>query len=145
VAYLMDTNLLLRSINRNDPQHDIAVNAMETLRRQGEQMCIVPQNIYEFWYVCTRSTARNGLGLTIEETVREIANIEALFTLLSDVPSIYGEWRHLVETYSIAGAPAHDARLVAAMRIHSIDRLLTFNGTDFRRYPGLIVVAPQDL
>jgi hypothetical protein len=43
------------------------------------------------------------------------------------------------------GKNAHDARLVAAMRVHGLTHLLTFNAQDFRRYPGINVVTPGDL
>jgi predicted nucleic acid-binding protein len=35
-----------------------------------------------------------------------------------------------------------DARLVAAMRTYSVTRLLTFNGPDFTRFPGLTILDP---
>jgi hypothetical protein len=39
----------------------------------------------------------------------------------------------------------HDARLVAAMEVQGISHILTFNVTDFVRYPDITVVHPQDL
>jgi hypothetical protein len=42
-------------------------------------------------------------------------------------------------------AQVHDARLVAVMRVHGLTHVLTFNPTDFTRYPGITVVRPQDV
>jgi hypothetical protein len=39
----------------------------------------------------------------------------------------------------------HDARLVAVMRVHSLTHILTFNTTDFIRYPAITVVHPRDV
>jgi hypothetical protein len=39
----------------------------------------------------------------------------------------------------------HDARLVASTLAHGVTHLLTFNATDFRRYPGIVVVPPEDV
>ncbi len=36
----------------------------------------------------------------------------------------------------------YDARLVAAMLVYGIGRILTFNGADFSRY-GLVVLHPS--
>jgi predicted nucleic acid-binding protein len=36
----------------------------------------------------------------------------------------------------------HDARLVAAMRVHSVKRILTFNDKDFARYTDIAAVHP---
>ena len=35
-----------------------------------------------------------------------------------------------------------DARLVAAMTVHGVRHVLTFNGEDFSRYPGITVLDP---
>jgi len=51
-----------------------------------------------------------------------------------DTSNIYHEWRRLVTTYNVSGMSSHDARLVAAMRVHNIEEILTFNFKDFIRY-----------
>jgi predicted nucleic acid-binding protein len=38
----------------------------------------------------------------------------------------------------------HDARLVAAMNVHGVRRILTFNTDDFARY-GIEVLHPSSL
>ena len=42
----------------------------------------------------------------------------------------------------VIGKNAHDARLVAAMRVHGVTHLLTFNDQDFARYTGITVLTP---
>ena len=78
------------------------------------------------------------------ETDRRARVIERLFVLLPDRPEIHAEWRSLVLAYAVSGVQVHDARLVAAMRVHGLERLLTFNVGDFNRYPGITAVHPQD-
>jgi predicted nucleic acid-binding protein len=39
----------------------------------------------------------------------------------------------------------HDAHLVAAMEAYGLQELLTFNGADFKRYYGLIVMDPAQV
>ena len=43
------------------------------------------------------------------------------------------------------GVQAHDARIVAAMRVHAVTSILTINVTDFSRYPGITAFAPKDI
>lgn len=43
------------------------------------------------------------------------------------------------------GIQVHDARLVAAMKVHGVARILTINVTDFSRYPGINAFAPTDI
>ena len=86
--------------------------------------------------------ARNGYGLSIAETDRRAKLIEADFSLLPDTERIHVEWRSLVVIHSVAGVKVHDARLVAAMKVHGITHLLTLDAEDFSRYPGIHVVHP---
>jgi len=54
-----------------------------------------------------------------------------MFELLPDTPATYPVWEELVTRYQIAGKPAHDARLVAAMEVHGLTSILTFDRTGF--------------
>jgi predicted nucleic acid-binding protein len=45
----------------------------------------------------------------------------------------------------LSGVQVHDARLAAAMHVHGIQRVLTFNARDFARYPDIQAVHPQAL
>jgi predicted nucleic acid-binding protein len=44
--------------------------------------------------------------------------------------------------YQVSGKSTYDARLIAAMQVHGITSMLTFNPGDFRRYAGIEVVDP---
>ena len=48
----------------------------------------------------------------------------------------------MVGAHACHGRVSYDARLVAAMRTHGITRLLTFNGADFVRFPGITILDP---
>ena len=39
----------------------------------------------------------------------------------------------------------HDARLVAAMIVHGIPNLLTFNLPDFKRFTEITVISPEEV
>ena len=68
--------------------------------------------------------------------------IERILTLLPDSPATYPEWKRLVIKHSVQGSKVHDTRLVAAMNVHGVGRILTFNADDFRRY-GIEVLDPS--
>jgi predicted nucleic acid-binding protein len=46
----------------------------------------------------------------------------------------------LLAAYPGAGKQVHDANLVAAMLVHGVGRLLTFNATDFQRFAGAVEI-----
>ena len=131
--YLVDVNLLLRTKQRHHPLYPVAAAAIARLLTEGARLVIVPQTLYEFWVVCTRPAGENGLGLTPEETEHEIANVRSLFALLPDEALMVDIWLDIVTRYQIKGRQAHDARLLASMRVHNIHNLLTFD-EGFRRY-----------
>jgi predicted nucleic acid-binding protein len=144
-AHLTDTNILLRVAQRNDPHYGLIRSALASLQASGATLFYTPQNMAEFWNVCTRPVRQNGYGLSIDETNRRAELIERGFTLLPDDPRIHTEWRRLVVAHAVMGVQVHDARLVAAMHVHGIDRLLTLDQQDFDRYPGISIVHPRDL
>ena len=49
--HLVDTNVLLRSMQRRSPSYRQARSAVVTLLRREERLCIFPQNVIEFWSV----------------------------------------------------------------------------------------------
>lgn len=89
MAFLLDTNILLRMIDLKHPMNQDVTNAIKVLRSQNEQLFIIPQNLIEFWNVCTRPLEKNGLGMTVSETEREISRMENLFIVLPDQSDIY--------------------------------------------------------
>lgn len=145
--YLVDTNILLRLADRNHPQHPIIRQAIRILRSQGDNLYITPQNCAEFWNVATRPSNKNGFGLDIEKTGKLLRLIERIFPVVSDTKDIYPEWKRLVRDFQVMGVQVHDARLVAAMKIHGITHIFTMNVGDFKRYQaeGIKAVTPQDI
>ncbi|MEZ0267415.1 MAG: type II toxin-antitoxin system VapC family toxin [Phycisphaerae bacterium] len=139
---MLDTNILTRSIQPASGHHAVANVATGELLRRGDDLCVVPQVIYEFWVVCTRPPGDNGLGMDADAARLEIDRILSVFTLLPDEPTILPVWRALVTAHQVHGKSAHDARLVAAMDVHGMATLMTFNGTHFRRFPGVTVLDP---
>lgn len=146
MPYLADTNILLRFLLRNDPAYPTVRRAVRLLKSRREQLVTTPQNIAEFWNVCTRpATARGGLGLSVEATDMRVRLLERHFRVLPDTPAIYPMWRRLVLAQNVSGVQVHDARIIAAMLVHGVTHLLTFNVRDFNRYQTITAVAPDDV
>jgi len=93
----------------------------------------------------TRPVTRNGFGLTVDEAEREVQAIEAGMSLLPDSEAVYREWRRIIVQYTVSGVQVHDARLAAAMYVHGVNHILTFNMTDFNRFDGLTALHPGSL
>jgi predicted nucleic acid-binding protein len=142
---LVDTSTILRTLQPLHPQREVARSAIKALTAQGVELQIVAQNLIELWVVATRPIEQNGLGLTAVAAAEELNRIESMFLLLPETPDIYPAWEALVIKHRVAGKPAHDARLVAAMQVHDLTSVLTFDRAGFSRYPGIEVVRPDEV
>ncbi len=145
--YLVDTNILLRLVDRSHPLHSSIRFTIRSLRRNGHQLQVTSQNCIEFWNVATRPVERNGFGLTPADAERLLKLIERLFPVLPDRSEVYQEWRKTVVIYHVSGVQVHDARLVASMKVNAISYILTLNVEDFKRYSpeGIVAVAPETI
>ncbi len=142
---LVDTNIMLRSAQPNHALHPQAIHAVSSLMRQTDAVFFCSQNIAEFWNVATRPADRNGLGLSHEEVLQELGSIEALLTLLPDIPAIYVAWKEVVKDHRVQGVKVYDARLVATMKVYGVEGVLTFNAADFKRYREITALHPAAL
>ena len=140
---LCDTNILLRSIQPDHPAFLATNQAIERLLYQQHELVILFQNITEFWNVATRPVEKNGLGYSISKVDTILERLLDSFTILTDRPEIANRWRELVVAHQVKGVQVHDARIVAAMMVHGIRHLLTYNGSDFKRYADLVILTPS--
>ena len=139
---LVDTNVILRRIHRAHPQHRAAREAISRLTEGGNRPSVASQNLVEVWAVATRPLENNGLGLTPGQAERVLARVESSVFRLPESDAVYAEWRRLVVAHGISGKKTHDARIVASMLVHGLTHVLTFNASDFARYPNIVVLDP---
>jgi predicted nucleic acid-binding protein len=139
VAYLVDTNVLVRLAVPADPRHLSSRRAVEALETEG--LYCASQNFVELWNVATRPVENNGLGQPTTVADQVLRSLEQVFPRLPEPDEAYDRWRDLVVRFGITGVKVHDARLVALMLANGIFRILTFNASDFRRYEVLGIRA----
>jgi hypothetical protein len=61
---LVDTNLLVRTLQPHHPPYALADGAIAALRSQNKKLFLMPQNLVELWTVATRPMDVNGLGMS---------------------------------------------------------------------------------
>jgi predicted nucleic acid-binding protein len=140
----VDTNILLGAIQTFDPTLRVAARrAVKSLYRAGEVLLCFPQNLVEFWNASTRPANANGLGFSPEQAARYLDRFQAILRILPETPEIFPAWRKLVLEHRVSGIKVHDARIVAAMSVHQVPKILTFDLDDFKRYENITVVHPN--
>ena len=70
MAFLIDTNILLRTMQPHHPHCAPAERAVATLRSRNETLHVAAQNLIEFWAAATRPEGENGLGISMEAATR---------------------------------------------------------------------------
>ena len=145
MKWLVDTNVLLRSAQPSHPMYGDVTRSVSNLATRRDELHVIAQNLIEFWAVATRPIIDNGLGVTVIQAEQELTRLKSLLTVLPDTADILLEWEQLVVKHEVLGKQAHDARLVAAMRVHNLTHLLTFNDRDFKRFSEITAVNPQNV
>ena len=69
--------------------------------------------------------------------------MKRFFTLVTDTAEAFVQWERLVIQHEVSGKKTHDARLVAAMIVHGLTHILTFNVEDFTRYHDIRALHPE--
>jgi predicted nucleic acid-binding protein len=140
----VDTNVLVGAIQTFDPTlRATARRAVKSLYRAGEELLCFPQNLVEFWNASTRPATGNGLGFSPEQAARYLDRFQTILRILPETPEIFPTWRKLVLQHRVSGIKVHDARIVAAMSVHQVPKILTFDLDDFKRYENITVVHPN--
>ncbi|MCB9384268.1 MAG: type II toxin-antitoxin system VapC family toxin [Bryobacterales bacterium] len=79
MRYLVDTSVLVRAVHRRDPACATARRALTLLSHADRRLCVLPQNLAELWFVCTRPVASNGLGFSYTRTNAYVERFERYF------------------------------------------------------------------
>ena len=142
---LLDTNVVLRLVDNESPQHELVRTAVETLAARSNELLLAPQVIIEFWVVATRPAEVNGFGLEPAFVSERIRQLRARFELLAETPELFDRWMELVIKRDLKGKRAHDARLAAIALVHRVDTILTLNAADFAGIDGLAALHPSSV
>jgi predicted nucleic acid-binding protein len=144
-AYLVDSNVLLRWVKPDDRDYPLVVSAIDATLKGGAVFCYTSQNVAEFWNTCTRPLDHNGYGLSPQEADRRARCFEDKLRLLPDSLAVHHEWRKLLVANNVSGVQVHDARLAAAMYVHRVSKILTFNEKYFARYTDIEAINPRTI
>ena len=145
---LLDTGILLRAVNRSDPEHITVRDALRLLRGRQAKLVTCYQNLAEFWNVFTRPITpnhRTGYGGTIEDAQRCVRFFRKYADFVSESNASGELTLVLMEQQRVTGSKVHDARLAAIALSQAIPKILTMNPADFRRYPNIDVVTPAEI
>jgi predicted nucleic acid-binding protein len=142
----VDTSITIGALQTFDPElRALARHAVKSLYRRNEQMVCFPQNMVEFWSVAARPVKDKGLGLKLDQTDQYVDRFLTVMRLLPETPEVFAIWQMLVMVHRVGGVHVHDARIVAAMAVHRVTTILSFDRDVFRGYAGITAVHPSEI
>lgn len=123
--YLVDTNILLYSVDRQSPFHVRSKEILETGLLQGISFVVAHQNLVELMAVLTR-----GYGVERKQAVGDAQIFASRFDVIFPLPTTLDIFFQLIgkekTTYPF------DLYLTATMLDNQITRIITGNAKDFR-------------
>jgi predicted nucleic acid-binding protein len=145
-AIFLDTNVLVYATQvgrggTSTSQHGAAERALQRLQRSGARLWVSRQVLREYLAVVTRPQGQSP-ALPMHEAVTDVRRFVSLFALAEDGPGTTDRLLDLLQRFPSAGRQVHDANIVATMLSHGLQRLLTFNTTDFVRFASVIDLEP---
>src|SRR6266478_5899633 len=106
MKFLVDTIILTRTAQVGHPQNELAIKSVSALVTRQNIACLAPQNLYEFWVVCTRPVGENGLGMTVPFAQERLSELLAAFDVLDETPAVRPVWQSLVVQHDVKGKAA---------------------------------------
>jgi predicted nucleic acid-binding protein len=140
-AVFADSNVIIYAMAERSLLHEGARAALMRFAEKQVPICVSSQVIREVM-VCLTRPGMMDHPLSPKQAAGDAARLETAFSLLEDNPRIRLELYSLVSRYEVSGKQVHDANIVATMRVHGVDSLITHNSKHFQRYAGLIEVVP---
>jgi predicted nucleic acid-binding protein len=131
---LLDTNVLLTATDEGRSEHRRARAALEEWPADGTVLYTSGQILREYFCVCTRPLAQNGLGLARGDALTNTLALRAHLRALEETSRVLDVLVEIVEAIECAGKQVHDANVVATALAHGVGAIATLNVGDFARF-----------
>jgi len=142
--YFLDTNALLEATDQKRASHEVALSLFSAAYEQGAHLSVSGQVFREYLVVATRPVEGNGLGLDPRLAMENIESFLDRCIFFEETRAVFDELLKSVEANGIAGKRVRDANIVATMKAHRIESLITLNPKDFAAFSQIRVLSPPE-
>ena len=139
---LLDTSVLVYSIDRTAPQHAHSRRVVQLAAAGRLSGVIVPQVLLELYSTVT--TRATKVRLMPQQALEAIEGFRRRIGVKSVPDDVLSHLSKVLATHPRTGPDIYDLFLIAQMRSHGIADICTYKGSDFA-YPGIRAVDPVDL
>jgi predicted nucleic acid-binding protein len=134
----MDTNVLVYSTVSGNPWYDQTRQWLAALQNRGLHLCATTQILREYLVVLTRGSVFEK-SFSVDQVLDQVEGLLPSLTILDEPLEAADLLRVLVRRYQIQGKHIHDANVVAVMLAHGLQRLVTYNSSDFQGFDEIIL------
>ena len=134
---LVDSNILIYSINTRSPKHK---QAQRFLKENLKNLVIAHQNILETLRVLTHNRFPNPMKL--QNALNDISAISNSTRIISPLNNTYYLAIELIKVHRLIGNKIFDAYLVATALSSGITEIATDNVRDFKKFKEIKVINP---
>lgn len=134
---LVDSNILVYSLNRSSPKHK---QAQQFLRGHREEISVAHQNVLETLRVLTHPKFAHPMHT--QQALKAVLGIVQALHLVSPNFETSELALELIERHALRADRVFDAYLVATMIGNGIYTIATDNEKDFIAFAGITVVNP---
>jgi uncharacterized protein len=138
---VVDTNVLVYALDADAPQHAAARALLEAAREASTTLYVTSQILCEFYSIVT-NPRRVSKPCSAAQALSAVSALLA-FLLVLPVPSHTVEgWLDLLRRHPVTGGDVFDLHIVATKQTNSVQRIYTFNTSDFEVFSELSVAMP---
>jgi uncharacterized protein len=138
---IIDTNVLIYSLDADSPMHSAARVLLEAARDGTATLYATSQILFEFYSIVT-NPRRVAKPRTSAEAVNTITDSLTFLQVLPVPAESVEEWLGLLLRRPVTGGDVFDLQIIATMQANDIRRIYTFNAGDFEAFSELTVLTP---
>lgn len=136
----VDTNVLLRAMIPQMQLHQECETLLQQQWDEDVELWINRQVIREYLVQVTRPGSFEPV-FTIEQIMQQMEMVATLFRIADETAQVTAQLFVLLKSYPTLGKQIHDANLVATMLANGMDRMLTLNIEDMKRFSNSITLV----
>lgn len=134
--YLVDTNILVYSVNQRSPRYSGVRKLLEEGLDQGVSFVVAHQNLIEFIAVLTR-----GYSVTLKDALSDAESFASRFEVIVPLPATFERYLRFAQKTKKTLYP-FDLYLAATMLDNDVERIITVNAKDFQGVGLKEIVTP---
>ena len=141
---LADTNVFLSATDRSRNNHRDAQDFLQRCSGAGVHCAVTGQILREYFEVATRPIEVNGLGLSLDDALSNMAIFRGRTVFLEENEAVSRELEVLVRRHGLTGKRGHDTNIAAVLAVFRVPYLITANKDEFTVFEHARVLTPGE-